>query len=210
MKRMLDRLSARFVEGFLVLLPVLLSYLLLGGLFDLVMVLIMPLTDLLSATMFPDVWTQQLVAAGTLVALCFLLGLVVETTVGERVGNWVESRILNRFAPYTVLRSLAQRLSGRDVPTQFQPAFIAVTPDLRLLGFVVEEHVSGEVTVFLPLASTPGVGLPMIVNADKVDKLNVPLMDAIGPLFNWGAGSVELLKALPRRETFTITKESRS
>ena len=35
MKRILDLLSTRFIEGFVVLLPVLLSYLLLGGLFDL-------------------------------------------------------------------------------------------------------------------------------------------------------------------------------
>ncbi len=194
MKDVLNFLGTRFVVGFLLLLPLLLSYLLIGALFDMLMALTAPITDVLPESAFPDVWTHRFTAAGVLVVICLLIGLFDESKTGKRIGGWIERKILNRFAPYAVLRSLSTRLSGRDVPGQLQPALLAVAPDARMLAYIVEEHADGNLTLFVPLGSTPGIGTIQIVGNAKVEKLDASMMDTLGCLFNWGVGTEALLK----------------
>jgi len=80
------------------------------------------------------------------------------------------------------------------VPNQLQPALIGTDPGTDLLGFIVEEHAGGKFTVLVPLAPTPGVGTLQIVSREKVQKLEVPMKEALGAILNWGAGTEALLK----------------
>ena len=132
--------------------------------------------------------------------ICLLIGLFDESETGKRMGNWLERKVLNRFAPYALLRSLSSRLSGRDVPGQLQPALLAVAPDARMLAYIVEEHADGNLTLFVPLGSTPGVGTIQIVGQAKVEKLDASMMDTLGCLFN-GTYAVRLTET-PQTTTF--------
>ena len=59
MKKAKRSVSGVFIEGFLVLLPVLISYLLLGGFFDLLMSLTQPFIDVLPESAFRDRFGQH-------------------------------------------------------------------------------------------------------------------------------------------------------
>ena len=194
MKDVLSFLGRRFMDGFLLLLPLILSYLLIGALFDILIGLTTPIADLLPASAFPDVWVHRFTAAGVLIVISLIVGVIDQSPVGSRAGRSFENKILMRFAPYALLRSLSRRLSGRDVPGQLQPALLSVSPDVRTLAFIVEEHTDGEFTLFVPLAAAPGVGNIQIVSATKVEKIDAPMMDTLGCLFNWGSGTEALLK----------------
>ena len=41
----------------------------------------------------------------------------------------------------------------------------------------------------------PGVGTLQIVSREKIQKLEIPMKDALGAILNWGAGTEALLKA---------------
>lgn len=194
MKAILKWLGVKFIQGFFILLPVLLTYLMIGQLFDTLMALALPIVDLLPGRLFPDLWTQRLIAAVLLVLLFFIAALFAETIVGKRMGSWIESTLLNRFPPYVILRNLARRLSGTDVPAQLHPALMTVEPDTRMLVFIIEEHARGDLTVFVPLAPTPGVGTIQIVAATKVQRLDASMTDALGSVLNWGAGTEALIE----------------
>ena len=185
---------SRIVDGFLVLLPVLLTYLMMGQLFDAMLALATPIADLLPKGAATSEWALRLEAAGLLVIGCFLVGLAMRTDAARRFGKWIEETFLNRIPPYVILRNLARRISGRDVPNQLQPALIRTDPGTEVLGFIVEEHTGGKFTVLLPLTPTPGVGTLQIVSHEKVQKLEVPMKDALGAILNWGAGTEALLK----------------
>ena len=73
MKRILGMLRAKFVDGFFILLPVLLAYLMLGQLFDGLMALTQPIVDVLPTSLFSDLWTHRFIAALVLLML-FILG----------------------------------------------------------------------------------------------------------------------------------------
>jgi uncharacterized membrane protein len=183
-----------FIEGFFLLLPILISYLMLGQLFDMLMALTQPIVDVMPRSPFPDEWTYKLTAAAVLIVVSVLAGVAANTRAAQRFGKWFERSFLNRFPPYSVLKSLSRWISGKDAPEQLQPALLSITPDSRMLVAIVEELPSGELTVFVPLAPTPGVGFLQIVKPDKVEKLDSPMTDALGWFLNWGAGTEALFK----------------
>ena len=195
MRGVLRFVTIRVMGGFLILLPLLLTYLMVGQMFDLLLVLTVPITDILPENAFPDIWEQRLVAAAILIALCLLTGLMMEIQASKEIGHWIETRVLNRFPPYAVLRSLSQQLSGKDGPTQLQPALIAIDADTQMLAFIVEEHAGGGFTVFVPLSPTPGVGTLQVVSDAKVQRLDASMTDALGCILNWGAGTEALIRA---------------
>ena len=184
-----------FVEGFFVLLPILIAYLLLGQLFDMTMALTQPILDVLPARLFPGEWSYKFAAAGILVVVIALVGLASHSALARRFGAWFESTILVRFPPYNILRSLSARISGKgkDAPEQLQPAVLSVSSDIRMLVAIVEELPDGHLTVFVPLAPTPGVGFLQVVSGSKVEKLDASMTDALGWILNWGEGTEKLL-----------------
>ena len=126
--------------------------------------------------------------------ICFLVGLAMRIQIARRFGKWIEETFLNRIPPYVILRNLAGRVAGRDVPNQLQPALIRTDPETEILVFIVEVHSDGRFTIFVPLSPTPGVGTLQIVGGNKVQRLEVPMKDALGAILNWGAGTEVLLK----------------
>ena len=192
MKDVLSFLGRRFMDGFL--LPLILSYLLIGGLLDILMGLTTPLADLLPASAFPDVWVHRFTAAGVLIVVSLLVGVIDQSPAGSRFGRSFENKILMRFAPYALLRSFSRRLSGGDVPGQLQPALLSVGPGARMLAYIVEEHADGNLTMFVPFAAAPGIGNIQVVAAQNVEKIDASIMDTLGCLFNWGSGTEALLK----------------
>jgi uncharacterized membrane protein len=202
MKNIPKSIFSRIVDGFLILLPFLLTYLMMGQLLDAMLALATPIADLLPKGAATTQWAIKLQAAGLLVLVCFVVGLAMRTETARRFGRWIEETFLNRMSPYVILRNLARRISGQDVPNQLQPALIRTNPGTETLGFIVEDRTDGRFTVFLPLSPTPGVGTLQIVSPEKVESLKVPMKDALGAILNWGAGTEALL-----RETKSATGE---
>lgn len=196
--------SGVFVDGFLVLLPVLISYLLIGGFFDLLLSLTQPFIDLLPATAFRDRFGHQAAAAGALILMTFLAGLASRSAIGRRIGNWTERRVLTKFPPYVVLRSFSRRMFGKDVPDQLQPAVVEVDSGSYMFAFVVEEALDNYMVVFVPLAPTPGVGTLRIVDRKRIRLLDASFSEAIGCLFNWGVGTADLLASHRRSQDIDV------
>ena len=200
MKKVSPPISGVFIEGFLVLLPVLISYLLIGGFFDLLLSLTQPFIDILPESAFRDRFGHDATAVLLFIIMTFVTGLAARSVIGRRVGNWAEQHVLMRFPPYVVLRSFSRRLFGEDVPDQLQPAIVEVAPQSHMFAFVVEEAPDNRVVVFVPLAPTPGVGTLQIVARARITLLDASFGDAIGCLFNWGVGTAELLASHRRSQ----------
>lgn len=187
-------LGTLFLEGFFILLPVLIAYLMLGQLFDMLMAPTQPILDVLPQGPFGDVWAHKFTAAGILLGLFFAVGIAARTRSARRFGNWFEDRFLDRFPPYTVLKSLSKWIAGNAATEHLQPALLDVLPETRMLVAIVEELPDDLVTVFVPIAPTPGVGFLQIVHRNKVKKIDAPMTDALGWLLNWGTGTEALFK----------------
>ncbi|TXK96502.1 hypothetical protein BMR11_11645 [Methylococcaceae bacterium CS5] len=77
-------------------------------------------------------------------------------------------------------------------------SFPSVTVDLYgsgavVLGFIMEEHDDGLVTVFVPSSPVLTIGNVYIVKAEQMSLINAKSQDVADCLSKWGMGSKKLL-----------------
>ena len=188
----LKTLGRKFVAGFLILLPFLLAYLLVGGFVDLVVLLTTPLEDVVPHLGLMSPTARHLAILGILILIFVAVGILKDTGPAQRLGAWVEREFFFKFPPYRLVRDITRRMAGEDIPNM-QPALLELTPGIRTVGFIVEELDDDLVTVFQPLTSLPTMGTLQIVSEAKVERLDAKFMDAIGWYFNWGADTRAVL-----------------
>jgi uncharacterized membrane protein len=192
---MKESLVAKAVRGFFILLPFLIAYLMVGQLVDMLLALTQPLIDVMPGILIQSEAWRRVVAFGTLIAICIFVALIADTALARRFGRWFESAVMGKFPPYAVLKSLSARLSGSE-EEKLQPALLTVNDDARMLVAIVERLPDGNVTVFAPLAPTPGLGVLQIVPSNKLEELQCSMSDALGWTLNWGTGTQALLKGV--------------
>jgi uncharacterized membrane protein len=200
---MKESLVAKAVRGFFILLPFLIAYLMLGQLVDMLLALTQPLIDVMPGIVIESEAWRRVAAFGVLIGICILVAQFAHTRLARRFGSWFEKTVMDRFPPYAVLKSLSARLSGTEEES-LQPALLKVADDGRMLVAIVERLPDGSVTVFAPLAPTPGLGVLQIVPSNRLEELECSMSDALGWTMNWGTGTQTILKGVksgtPERE----------
>jgi uncharacterized membrane protein len=154
-----------------------------------------PLFDVTPSFLIHGERLTRLALFAVLVVICVLVAQVADTAVAQRVGSWFENAVMSKFPPYAVLKSLSARLSQKE-EEKLQPALLKVGDDARMLVAVVEELPGGLVTVFVPMAPTPGIGVLQIVHPDKLELLQCSMTAALRWTMNWGFGTQALLEGI--------------
>jgi len=70
---------------------------------------------------------------------------------------------------------------------------VLLPTDTRVLAFIVEEHDSGDVTVFVPAAPTPAMGTIHILPRERIRKLDASMAEIANCLADYGIGVGKLL-----------------
>lgn len=196
MHKIIDFFKTTFLGGILVVLPAWLAVLLLLKALVQMKLIVKPVSDHLPST----VAHPLIMSVCLLLMLCFLVGAIIRTTVGRQVKTIVEQKVLEKVPGYTVLRSVAEQIGDLEKNHGFKPALIEVNDGLAP-GFIVEEHLDGRYTIFLPSSPTPASGSVLILAAARVHALDIPVTTMLGCISKWGAGSAELLAAMKSKAT---------
>jgi len=187
-------LKTTAIGGFFVLLPLLLLELMLKEVFELVVGLASPLTELLPRTILEAINAPILVAILLILIASFVLGLFAKSDLGRRFGLWVERNTLERFTLYQVLKGLSSRLIEFGQGSTFAPALLASPEGHREFAYLIEDHNDGWATVMVPRAPTPMSGQVKIVPITQVEILDARFGDVTRVISHWGVGAGELLK----------------
>lgn len=190
-----DSLLAKALTGFFILLPFLIAYLMVGQLVDMLLALTQPIIDVMPGILLRTEGSRRLAAFGLLIVICVLVAQFAHTRLARRFGEWFEGTVMDKFPPYTVLKSLSARLSGKE-EEGLQPALLKTEGGARMLVAVVERLEDDSVTIFVPMAPTPGLGVLQIVPPDRLEPLRCTMSDALGWTMNWGVGTRDLLKGV--------------
>lgn len=191
MKKLIEFAKMTLVGGLLVVLPVWLVVLLMIKMISGALIVLKPIAKLLPQT----VVHEDLVALALLLVICFVTGLLIRTKFGQRIGRWLEQRVLERVPGYTLLRGVTRQLAGKDEEQTFQPALVEIEEAL-VPAFIVEKHADGQFTVFVSSSPTPMAGTIYILPAARVHPVDVPLAKAMVCITKWGAGSGQWLAAM--------------
>ena len=193
MKSIRRYLLGGLVTGFIVIVPVYLSILLLLKAISSVRGLVKPV-----ALLVPD-WLpgEDLIAFLLLLILCLMVGMIVRTKAGRAVRERIERSLFERIPGYALLRSLTQRLVGEDRENVWKPA-LAEIEEALVPAFIIEEFDDGRYTVFVPSVPTPLAGAVYILERGRVHPIDVPFTQALKVISRWGQGSKELVAAMER------------
>jgi len=184
MKGLTELIKTTLIGGLLVVLPIYLSMLLLAKTLGGLLALLSPVTAAIPA----DARFRQLIAILIVLAACLVVGLLVRTRLGLRVKNAFERSVLEKIPGYTLVRGLAQRVSGDETDSVFRPALVELE-DALSPAFIIEELEDGRYTVLVPSVPTPAAGALFILPRERVHPVDVPFTQAVKVISKWGVGA---------------------
>lgn len=191
MKKLCEFVVRTLLGGALIVVPVYLAVLLLLKAMQSVAGLARPLTALLPA------WlpAERVLSLLLVLIVCFVIGVAVRTRAGRAIQERIEKSLFERVPGYALLRSLTQRLAGKDEENAWKPA-LAEIEDALVPAFIIEELQDGRFTVFVPSVPTPLAGAVYILSRERVHPLDIPFAQAVKSVSRWGSGSRDLVAAM--------------
>ena len=191
------------VRGLLIIIPLYLAVLLLLKAMKSLAGLVRPLAMLL-----PE-WipAEKLLSLLLVLLVCFLVGASLRTRAGRSVRERIEKSLFEKIPGYALIRSLTQRMAGKDDESAWKPALVEIEEAL-VPGFIIEEFEDGRFTVFVPSVPTPFAGAVYVLDRARVHPLDVPFTQAIKVVSKWGSGSKELVAAMETGGTPPLRTES--
>jgi len=188
-------LKVTLIGGLLVVLPIWVSLLLLLKAIKDALAMLLPIAKLLPET----VVHEKVVALILLLAICFVVGLLVRTQPGQRLGDWVRRHILDRIPGFSLVHGMTRQLIGEKEEQSFQPALVEIEEAL-VPAFIIEKHTDGQFTVFVFSSPTPMAGAIYILQPERVHPVDMPLAKAMLCVTKWGSGVAEMRTAMRPRK----------
>jgi uncharacterized membrane protein len=120
MKHLLAFLKATLFGGVIVVLPAWLAVLLVLKALEHLEIFVKPVSSHLPHS----IAHPRVIAIVLLVALCFAVGLAIQTAIGAQIKRAAERLVLDKIPGYTTLHGFAARLSDFEEKASFQPALV--------------------------------------------------------------------------------------
>ncbi|MGI9290691.1 MAG: hypothetical protein ACR2QG_05385 [Gammaproteobacteria bacterium] len=192
MKTILDFFKTTVLGGLIVIVPLAIA----GIVIAQVIVVIIDLNAKL-AGMFPYEFLNQpivLAVLGTVlvVVLCFLTGLMLITTPGEKLLMGMTKKLEQLVPMFGLVRTVTARFAGMK-DGDFSPVELDLYgSESRLLGFLIEKLPDDRVTVYVPSVPALTIGQIFVVPATSIKELDVPPALLVNAVTQWGVESKKL------------------
>jgi uncharacterized membrane protein len=192
MRKITVFLKTTTIGGFLVLLPIAAVLALVGIAIATVINIVTPIVGKLAIKTVGGLALATLLAVILLLTFCFLAGLLVQMRIGQLLQEWMENFLLQRLPGYIMFKSLTRQLAGQE-GIEFAPALVDLyDSEARVIGLIVEEHVDGKFTIFVPISPTATLGQVYFLPHTKVERLEARFVDVVNSLTQWGMESKKL------------------
>jgi uncharacterized membrane protein len=156
--------------------------------------------DPIAAALPPQIQLPYMTEILTVVAVCFLAGLIMRTRPGRWIGKLIERYVFERVPGYALIKGLTGQSVAGTAGQGATPALVEMEDGL-VPALIIERHNDGYVTVFVPSSPVPTAGQAYIFDAGKVHPVDVTLPNFIGCITKWGLGAQELRLAMRRADT---------
>jgi uncharacterized membrane protein len=192
MQSLYQFLKTTVIGGLVVLVPVAVSFYIISAVVKKVQGALSPIAKVLHVESILGIAVVEIAAVLLVIAACFLFGLLIRTNTGQTVGSWLEEKVLHLLPGYQLIKKVSLQFAGGNDAVQWKPVLISVG-ESRHMGFLIEEHSSGDVTVFIPLAPTASIGAVHMVKSELVEKLDAPMSKVFDCITQLGMGSSKVI-----------------
>jgi uncharacterized membrane protein len=184
--------------GFLVVLPVIVLFFVLGWLYESLFDKIRPIANLLIETARFSELVASIAAVVFILLMFFIVGLIVRTRIGKYFVHVLEERLLKKIPLYKIIKETVIQLFGGE--KMIFKSVALVKPfgnDTMITAFITDESKIGYTTVFVPSAPAPTGGYIYHIKSEFVIKIDYPIEQAMKTILSLGSGSNEFLNKLP-------------
>jgi uncharacterized membrane protein len=103
-----------------------------------------------------------------------------------------ENAVLNQIPGYQIIANIAKGFS--DGEARYRSVLVELQgPGLEVFGFLMEEHESGQVTVFVPTTPVLTVGTVYLVSRERITLLDASGSEVVDCISQWGIGSGKII-----------------
>ncbi|MBS9719056.1 hypothetical protein ACFFUT_06830 [Pseudohalocynthiibacter aestuariivivens] len=180
-------MKTTILGGILFLVPLAFIAIVLGKAFEVSMLLAQPLDGLIPLDSLAGIAMANIIAIVLILAICFAAGLAAKTTmISKRVGR-LDDTLIDIIPGYAVARGIVGGIAGEDDTTPVLSPVLVRFDDFDQLAFEVE-RMGDRSAVFLPGSPSAWSGTSVIVDVDRVVRLDLPPHQAISLLRVMGRG----------------------
>ena len=121
MKNTFSYLKSIIVDGFLVILPVVIVGLIFAEIYAVIYGLADAVEALLPVKSLGGIDIAIFLTVAIILLICLIIGLIARTKLGQNIGSWFEKNIFMRLPGYKLLKSLSDRFTGAQSSEHFKP-----------------------------------------------------------------------------------------
>jgi len=186
-------LKTTAIGGLLFLLPLIVVGALIGKVTPIIQKVAEVVGDVIPFEVPGGIALHLLLASVVVLLICFSAGLLARRSFGKRISESFEKYLLTLVPRYGILKDqMAGRIGGDATKSRMKPVLVKFDDFLRI-GFEIERNDAGLVTVYLPGAPDTWSGISVLMNAQRVEPLDLKIGDAVALCEQLGRGSAALL-----------------
>ena len=166
-------LKTTAIGGLIFLLPLAVIGVLLGYVYNIVLIIYEPLKEYLPAISTLSVTLLFLIAVIILLILCFLSGLAAQRAIGRKFSQTIEKQLVMVFPKYAIYKDIVAGNIGGD---ELSPTLLPVTlqlDDMIRIGYEAGRTERGLVIVYLPGSPDPWIGSVVLVEPNRIQPHDV-------------------------------------
>ena len=127
-----------------------------------------------------------IITVASIIGLCFLTGLLIQTSLGVALQRWFSRNVARRIPMYKAIANLMKRFVGVE-GFEFAPVEVDLyNSESRVLGLLIEQLPEDRCLVYIPSSPVATIGNVFIVPIDSVQKLDASTAETISVMTQWG------------------------
>lgn len=183
------------VNGFMIVLPIIIVVALLIFLIRLVTKLIAPFTQFVDPNNTAMIGLVHVFLLLVFLVIFFVIGLLISTSQGKALFATIEQRLLMQIPLYSTVQNIVSSFRGVGEQPFNRVVLVDVYGTGALMtGFVVERINEEMIVIYVPTAPNPTNGFVFHIKEKDVIDTKAKSEDAMGTVIAVGAGSKKLFE----------------
>jgi uncharacterized membrane protein len=183
-QRIYQFLKSTIIGGLVILVPLGILAFIAVQVVEIAYQVIIPIMEWLPIKSVTGTSIALLLSILVLIAICFLAGLLAETTIIQGLVRRVERLILSAIPGYALMKEVGENLVGFEDKAGRKSVLVRFESSFQL-GFLIETLPDGRQVVFVPSVPNAFTGALHIFSPDRVQVLPMSathILDALGRL----------------------------
>ncbi|MEM6312072.1 MAG: hypothetical protein AAF754_18755 [Pseudomonadota bacterium] len=189
-------MKTTLLGGLIFLVPVAVIAILFTKVFHISMAVVAPIDKIIPINSIAGVAFVNFLAIIAILLVCFIAGLLAKTAFFSQKVDLIDGLLIDTIPGYAVAKGVLGSVTRKEELATLLPSVLVRLDDYQQIAFEIE-RVGNQVVVFLPGTPSAWAGSTIIVDAERVRKLDMPTHKTVKLMRVLGRGSLQAANGIP-------------